>query len=187
MVPLTALWLPILLAAVIVFVVSSIIHMFLGYHKNDVKAVPQEAAVSDALRKFGIPPGDYVIPRATSTADMRSPEHKEKLAKGPVLFMTVMPNGQPSMGTSMVQWFLYCVLVGMFAAYIAGRALAPGAGYLVVFRFAGATAFAGYGLALLQNSIWWRRNWGATLLSVFDALIYAGLTAGTLGWLWPSA
>ena len=52
---------------------------------------------------------------------------------------------------------------------------------------AGATAFAGYGLALLQNSIWWRRAWGATLRSVFDALIYAALTAGTMGWLWPSA
>jgi hypothetical protein len=116
---------------------------------------------------------------------MKSPEHKEKLAKGPVLFMTVMPNGQPSMGRSLVQWFVYCVVVGIFAAYVAGRALAFGTDYLTVFRFAGATAFAGYGLALLQNSIWYRRNWGATLRSVFDALIYAGMTGGAMGWLWP--
>jgi hypothetical protein len=187
MVPLTQLWLPILVAAVIVFVVSSVIHMFLGYHAGDVKGLPNEAAVGDALRGFDIPPGDYAMPHAGSSAAMKTPEYQEKLNKGPVLFMTVMPNGPFSMGSSLVQWFLYCVLVGIFGGYVAGRALAPGANYLAVFRFAGATAFAGYGLALLQNSIWWHRSWGATLRSVFDALIYAGLTAGTMGWLWPSA
>lgn len=187
MVPLSALWLPILIAAVLVFVVSSIIHMFLGYHKADVKALPNEAAVADALRKFDVPPGDYVIPHAGSSAAMKSPEYQEKLAKGPVWFMTVLPKGPITMGSSLVQWFLYCVLVAVFAAYVSGRALPPGAHYLTVFRFAGATAFAGFGLALLQNSIWWKRNWGATLRGVFDALIYAGLTAGALGWRWPSA
>ena len=54
-----------------------------------------------------------------------------------------------------------------------------------VFRFVGTTAFAGYSLALLQSTIWWRRNWGMTLRSMFDGLIYALLTAGVFGWLWP--
>jgi hypothetical protein len=76
------------------------------------------------------------------------------------------------------------VIVSIFAAYIAGRALGPGAPYLEVFRFAGSTAFAGYALALAQNSIWYKRNWGATLKSMFDGLVYALLTAGTFGWLW---
>lgn len=70
-------------------------------------------------------------------------------------------------------------------AYIAGRALGSGANYLAVFRFAGASAFMGYSLALLQNSIWYNRNWGATVKSVFDGLVYGLLTAGTFGWLWP--
>jgi hypothetical protein len=187
MVPLSALWLPILIAAVLVFVVSSIIHMFLTYHKADVRAVPNEAAVADALRKFDVPPGDYIIPHAGSSAAMKTPEYQEKLAKGPVLTMTVLPKGPITMGSSLAQWFVYCVVVGIFAAYVTGRALGPGAHYLTVFRFAGATAFAGYGLALLQNSIWWKRNWGTTLRSLFDALIYAGVTAGVLGWRWPAA
>jgi hypothetical protein len=76
--------------------------------------------------------------------------------------------------------------VGIFAAYIAGRALEPGAHYLDVFRFAGCTAFVGYAVALLQNSIWYKRNWTATLKSVFDGLVYALLMAGVFGWLWPS-
>lgn len=186
MVPLMSMWLPILLAAVIVFVVSSIIHMFLRYHNTDFDAIPSESAVMDALGKFNIPPGDYVFPHAPSSGGMKSPEFAEKVKKGPVAFITVMKNGMPGMGGSLAMWFLYCVLVGIFAGYLSGRAMGPGAHYLEVFRFAGTTAFAGYGLALLQNSIWYKRKWSATLKSVFDALIYALMTGGTFGWLWPS-
>ena len=84
-------------------------------------------------------------------------------------------------------WFLYCMVVGVFAAYIAGHALGPGAHYLGVFRFAGCTAFVGYALALLQNSIWYKKAWGATLKSMFDGFVYALLTAGVFGWLWPGS
>lgn len=99
--------------------------------------------------------------------------------------MTVLKPGPPAMGASLVQWFLYCVAVGIFAAYVAGRALEPGAHYLAVFRFAGCTAFVGYAVALWQNSIWYKRAWSTTLKSTFDGLVYALLTAGTFGWLWP--
>ncbi len=186
MVPILSLWLPILLAAVVVFAVSSIIHMFLPYHRSDFQAVPGEDNVMDALRPFGIPPGDYVIPRAGSTEAMKTPEFQEKAAKGPVIFMTVLPNGMPGMAQSLIQWFLYCLVVGVFSAYVAGRALGPGAEYLTVFRFAGTVAFSGYALALLQNSIWYKRNWPATLKSMFDGLVFAMLTGGVFGWLWPA-
>jgi hypothetical protein len=139
----------------------------------------------EALRAFDIPPGDYVIPHAGSAKAMKSPEFIEKCKKGPVAFMTVMPSGSPSMTGSLVLWFLYCVLVSVFAAYISGRALGPGAHYLQVFRFAGCTAFVGYSLALLQGSIWYKRKWSSTIKSMFDGLIYALVTAGTFGWLWP--
>lgn len=186
MVSVMSLWIPILLSAVIVFVASSIIHMVLAYHQSDFGRVPAEDDVMEALRKFDIPPGDYVIPCPGSAAGMKSPEYIEKVTKGPVAFVTVMKSGMPSMAPSLMQWFLYCIAVGIFAAYIAGRALDTGANYLTVFRFVGATAFAGYALALLQNSIWYKRAWSSTLKSTFDGLVYALLTAGMFGWLWPS-
>ena len=43
---LPALWLPILLSSVIVFVASSIIHMLLPWHKSDYPKVPNEDRVS---------------------------------------------------------------------------------------------------------------------------------------------
>lgn len=186
MVSIPSLWLPILLSAVFVFAASSIIHMLLPYHKSNMKKVPNEDGVMDALRPFNIPPGDYMMPMCQGTKEMNSPEYKEKLKNGPVLTMTVLPNGSFGMGTSLVQWFIYCILAGVAAAYVAGRALTPGVEYLEVFRFAGCTAFLCYSFALLHDSIWYKRAWSTTFKFMFDGLIYGLLTGGTFGWLWPS-
>ncbi len=184
-VPVMSLWLPIVVSAVIVFVASSIVHIVLPIHRNDLRQVPKEDEVMAALRPFNIPPGDYGLPSASSMQAMRSPAFLEKMKKGPVVLMTVVPSGPPSMGSSLLLWFIYLIVVGIFAAYIAGRALPPGAHYLQVFRFAGCTAFVGYSLALVQNSIWYKRNWVTTIKSMIGGLLYGLLTAGAFGWLWP--
>jgi hypothetical protein len=184
-VPIASLWLPILLSAVLIFVVSSIFHTVLPHHESDFDGVPDEEAVRAALGPLSIPPGDYVVPHPATKQERTSDEFKRKMAEGPVLFMTVWPSGQGSMGASLAQWFVYCLVVSIFAAYVASRALPAGADYLEVFRFAGVTAFAAYALALFQASIWFRRKWSTTLKSTFDGLIYALLTAGVFGWLWP--
>ena len=180
-----ALWLPILLSAVIVFVASSLIHMVSPWHKNDYPRMQNEDKVMDALRPLALPPGDYLIPRPATRQDMRTPEFADKMKKGPVALFTIMPNGPVSMGRSLGLWFVYIAVVSVFAAYITGRALAPGTIYLQVFRFVGATAFMGYSLALWQMSIWYHRSWTITIKATVDGLVYALLTAGTFGWLWP--
>jgi len=185
MTELSALWLPILLSSVIVFVVSSIIHMATPLHKNDYRSVPDEDKVAAALRPFAIPPGDYMVPRAASMEDMRSPQFLEKMKQGPVMIVTVMPNGPMTMGRNLVLWFLYSVVIGVFAAYIAGCALPHGANYLRVFQFVSVIAFIGYSAALWQMSIWYRRAWSTTIIATIDGFIYALLTAGIFGWLWP--
>lgn len=185
MVSIVSLWLPILLSAVVVFILSSVIHMFLGYHNSDFKKLSSEDEAMDSLRKLNIPPGDYVMPYTSDNKERNSAEFKEKMKKGPVAFITIFPSGEISMGQSLGLWFLYCVIVSIIAAYLAGSALVPGANYLEVFRFAGTTAFVGYSIALMQNSIWFRKSWSATFKSMFDGLIYALFTAGIFGWLWP--
>lgn len=182
---LSTLWLPILLSSIIVFVASSLIHMVLGWHKNDYPPLPNEDQVLDALRPFTIPPGDYFVPRPATHAHARTPEFAEKVKKGPVMMFTVMRNEMMPMSRNLTMWFLYLIVVGIFSGYIAGRALGPGASYLEVFRFVGATAFIAYSAALWQMSIWYRRGWGLTIKATVDGLIYALLTAGTFGWLWP--
>lgn len=185
MVALHSLWLPVVLSALFVFVASSLIHMILPWHKSDYPRLPDEDRARAAIGALALPPGDYVIPRPIDRADMSSARFKEKVKSGPLLVMTVRPNGSLEMGRTLGLWFVYCVVMSVFAAYIASRALAPGAPYRAVFRFAGATAFIGYSAALWQFSIWYGRKWSTTIKSTFDGFIYACLTAGTFGWLWP--
>lgn len=184
MVPIMSLLIPIVVSAVVVFIVSAIIHMFLGYHSNDFIAVPDEQSVRAALST--LPPGEYGVPYAGSMEAMGSEEFRNRMKEGPVVLMTVSPGAEPSMKRELTGWFVYCVVVSVFAAYVAGRAVGPGADYLAVFRFAGVTAFAGYALAQWQSTIWYRRSARTSMKNTFDGLVYALITAGVFGWLWPS-
>ena len=185
MVALSALWLPILVSAVLVFVVSSIIHMTPLWHKTDYPRMPNEDRLMDALRPLGIPPGDYLIPRPANPAEMRSAAFLEKVKRGPNVIMTVMPPWDGRMGKSLGLWFVYALVVSVFAAYVASRAVPAGAEYLQVFRFVGVTAFLAYSMALWQMSIWYHRALSMSLKATLDGLIYACLMAGVFGWLWP--
>jgi len=184
MVSLTALWLPIFLSAIIVFVASSIMHMLLPYHRSDYKQLPDEDKLLAALRAAGLKRGLYMFPFCTHK-DMKSPAIAEKQKQGPVGMMTVFPSGPPNMPKFLAMWFVYCLIIGFFVAYLTGRTVAPGAHYLAVFRVAGTAAFLAYGLGTLSNGIWKGQTWSVTIKEVVDGLVYGLLTAGTFGWLWP--
>jgi hypothetical protein len=162
-----------------------LIHTVLPWHKNDFPRMANEAQVMDALRPFGLAPGDYMMPRPANTTEMKSAEFAAKMSRGPVVQLTVRANGPVHMGATFVRWFLFLLVVGLFSAYIASRGLAPGAAYLRVFQLAGATAFIAHAMALWPTSIWYGRSYGMTIKESFDALIYALLTGGVFGWLWP--
>jgi hypothetical protein len=184
MISLSALWLPVVVAAVIVFIASSIIHMLPLWHRGDYQGLAHEAQVAGALRPLALPPGDYFLPWAEQK-QMKAPEFQEKLRTGPVALLTILPNGPVVMVRPLALWFVYLLVVCTFCALLAAHVLPAGTPYPQVFRVVLIAAFMGYSLALIQNSIWLRRSWGVTLKNCFDGLIYAGLTAGTFGWLWP--
>ncbi len=185
MVPILDLWMPIVLAAVLVFLVSSILHMVLTYHRADYKRLPDEAGTAEVLRRSGIAPGFYSFPYCTSNKEMGTPEMQEKLRQGPVGLLILRPSGLPNMGKYLATWFAFCLLVSVFVAYLAGRTLGPGTDYLQVFRVAGTTAFMAYGVGQIVNSIWHGYPWGNTVRALLDGLVYALMTAGAFGWLWP--
>jgi hypothetical protein len=184
MVSLTALWLPVVLSAVIVFIASSIMHMLLPYHRSDYRQLPDEDKLLAALRAAGLKQGLYHFPFCTHK-DMKSPAAMEKFKQGPVGMLTVFPSGPPAMPKFLGMWFAYCLIIGFFVAYLTGRTVAPGANYMAVFRVAGTAAFLAYGLGNLSNGIWKGQPWSVTLKEAIDGLVYALLTAGTFGWLWP--
>jgi hypothetical protein len=185
MVPLLSLWLPIVAGAVAVFVTSTLVHMVLRWHAGDYRQLPREDEVRALLRGAGVTPGFYHFPWGRSPQEMGTPEMKARFVEGPVGMLTIVPSGPIRMGRHLLLWFLYAVLVGVFTAYVTGRALAPGADFREVFRFAGATALMAYGLGPVVDSIWKGQRWGATAKNVADGVLYSLAMAAAFGWLWP--
>lgn len=185
MVSLANLWLPILLSAVFVFVASSVVHMVLRYHQRDYTQLPNEDAVRAAIRTGNPHPAQYIIPFAAGMEAMRSPETQQKFAEGPVAVLNIRPAGVPSMGPSMIQWFVFGILISLGAATVASLTVACGASYPHVFRVVGLVAWLGYAGGQIPGSIWMGKPWSVTFKDVFDSLLYGLLTAGTFGWLWP--
>jgi hypothetical protein len=146
--------------------------------------LPDEDKVLPALRNAGLTRGLYIFPYGTHK-DMKSPTMIEKYNQGPVGMMTVFPTGQPFMPKFLGLWFGYCVIISFFVAYLGAHTLPMGAHYLRVFRVVGAAAFLAYGLGNLSNGIWRGHPWSVVTKEVVDGVIYALLTAGTFGWLWP--
>jgi hypothetical protein len=177
-----ALWLPIVLSAVIVFVASSIMHTVLTYHRSDCKKLPDEEKAREVLR--ALPSGLYSIPYCTHQS-MKTPEIQDKFKQGPVGLLTVFPTGLPVMPKFLGQWFGYCLIVSFFVAYLAYHTVQAGANYLMVFRVVGTAGFLAYSFAHISDGIWKSEPWSNVVKEIFDGLVYGLLTAGTFGWLWP--
>jgi len=187
MVTISMLWLPILLSAIFVWIASAIVWMALPHHKSDYKGLPDEETARQALLPQNLSPGQYNIPHLYSREDIKKPKVKKKFEDGPAGFITIVPKGIPRMGKGLGLTFIFYLIIGIFIAYLTSRTLTSGAPYLAVFRISGAVAWLAYGTGVVQDAIWFGRPWSSVFKHLFDALIYALLTAGTFGWLWPDA
>lgn len=175
------LWLPIVVASLVCFFMSAAIWVLFKWHNADYRKLEREEAVGAALK--GAAPGYYLLPYAVDQAETANPEVRKRFEDGPVAYITVAPNGMPSMPPKMIAMIVYFAIVSSFCAYMVTRTLAPGADYLAVFQVAGTVAFVANSLALIPESIWFNRPWSITLKNALDAVIYAGLTGGIFGWL----
>ena len=185
MVAWSQLVLPILLSAVLVFNVSSIMHTVLQYHHKDMKKLVNEDEVRAAVRKGGATAGMFFIPYCADHKAMKSPEHAKKLEEGPIGMLTLRAPGAIHMGPFLMKWFLYTIVVSALAAYVAHSTLQTGADYLAVFRVVGAAAWLAYAWQSPSDSIWKGQPWPVTFKVLVDGLVYAAVTAGAFGWLWP--
>jgi len=183
--PFGSLWLPVLVAAAAVWIASAIVWMALPHHKSDFSKLPSEDGVADALRKLALKPGQYMLPHMSDMKDCKDPAVVKRFEDGPIALIRVNPNGVPKMGKSLTLYFLYCFLVSFVTAYVARHTLTFGASFENVFRLTGTIAVASYTLALLPESIWMGRPWGATIKSVCDSIAYGVMTGLIFAWLWP--
>ncbi|MDB4908029.1 MAG: hypothetical protein JWO05_2813 [Gemmatimonadetes bacterium] len=185
MVGIAALWMPIIVSAVFIFIALTLIHALLGWHKSDMAMVPDEAKVMETLRTLNAPPGDYRFPFSNDVNEMKSPAFEEKMRQGAVGSMTILPNGDMNMGRMFGLWFVYTILVAVLVAYVTGSTRPAGTPFAEIFRLSGTVAFCCYVVAHWQNWIWWGKGTRFTVTYSLDGVIFALVTAATFGWLWP--
>jgi hypothetical protein len=185
MVTLGSLLLPIVLSAVFVFITSSLVHMVFKYHASDYTRLPNEDAVRAAIRSGNPGPAQYIIPYAASMKEMDAPDMKQKYLDGPVAVLNIKRPGVYSMGPSLAQWFAFTLAVSLFVAYAAAHALPAGTPYLTVFRVVGTIALLAYAAGQIPAAIWMGKPWSVAWKEALDGLLYALVTAGAFGWLWP--
>jgi hypothetical protein len=186
MVSVAQLWLPILLSAVLVFIASSILHMVLrAWHGPDCRGFTNEDEVRASMRKGSAGAGIYMLPYC-KPEDMKKSETMEKFKEGPIAFVFIRPSGPMNMAAPLIQWFVFCLLVSFFAAYLAGIAVAPGAASMQVFRVVVTAALMGHAFGSIPMGIWWGHPWGSAIKHMIDGIIYAVIAGATFVWLWPS-
>jgi hypothetical protein len=182
MVPLSALWLPVLVSAAFVFIASNVLWMALPFwHRSDYGKLPEEKAVLDALSSTKS--GQYIVP----CADWRklTPEQRTEMQRGANALMLVRNPGTFNFGKTLTLWFLYTVVIAIFVGYVTGLARPFGTKYIEVFRVAGAAAVLAYAFRTVGDAIWYGKPWKVVIKEMIDGIIYSLLTAGAFGWLWP--
>lgn len=184
MLSIAQLWLPALLSAIGVFIASAILHMVLKFwHRHDYKGFVNEDEVRDAIRRNAAAPGVYALPYCRME-DMKKPETAEKFRQGPVGLLTLRRPGPMRMGPSLVRWFIFCLIVSAFCAYVASSTMTAGASLRQVFRVVGTIGFMAYAFAAVPAGIWGGRPWSLVIKDVIDGLIYGLITGALFAWLW---
>lgn len=181
-----ALWLPVVVAAVAVFVASSLIHMVFKWHASDYRPLANEDEVQAVLRAGNPTPGQYVLPHCADMAAMQSEPMLSKYRAGPVGFIQVLPSGDPDMRGSLVKWFVFNLVVAALAALIAAHVLGHGVSAVEAGHLAAILSFLTYGGGSIQSGIWMGKRWGSVAKDQLDALIYAAVTGFVFIWLWPT-
>jgi len=184
MVSVLALWLPILVGAVIVFVASAIIWMATPLHTPDVKPAPED--LEKAVGELKMERGHYAFPMGSGgPKDMKDPAFVERFNRGP--WGTITISGKPNFGLNLIRTFSVYVVILLFVAYLTGRALPPGAAYMEVFQIAGAAAVLGFTFGGLPNDIFFAKPTRFVITSMIEAAILATLAAGVFAGFWPAA
>ena len=184
--PFGSLWLPVVVSAVAVWLVSAVLHMVLKYHRADYKQLSSEEPVGQALRSATSGPGVYIIPHCSDMSLLKDPAFRKRYEDGPVALIHVLRSGVPNMGKSLCQWFAFCLLVSFVTSYVARHSLDPGAVGIEVMRLTGTVAFIGYAFGYFQDSIWHGIPWSNSLRAILDAAVYAVVTGLVFRFLWPA-
>ncbi len=180
------LWLAIIVAGVLSWIASALIHMLLKYHNADYKPLPNEEDVSKVLSEKSPSPSLYTLPYCKDMKAMGEESIQKKFNDGPVAMVTILPTGMPPMGKLLTQQILFFIFGSFLIGYLASISIGLNTDTIAVFRHVFVASFLTYGWAQIPYSIWMGQPWSNCARYLLDAMIYAAVTAGTFFLLWPN-
>jgi hypothetical protein len=178
---LTALWLPIIVSAVVLFLMSSVAWTMLPHHNRDYSGMPDEGAQMATLRIWNLAPGRYLIPYAGSHKNARSEDFQKKWKEGPNGSLTIF--APLNMGRNLGLTFLFFLTTSSVLAYLGWVALGTSAEFMHVFRVMGTAGVLTFTAASVPNDIWFRRP---LLTNLIDGIAYGVVCGLIFASLWPS-
>lgn len=184
---LLSLWLPILLSAAAVWIVSIVASMALPHHKGDFLGLPDEDGFMDYIRKSGIKPGNYIYPDFRGREAMKSEKIQKALNEGPVGHLSVWRTPL-TMGDKMAATFIVYLVVSTLIAYLTRIALpgtAPSPSFARVFQVATTAGILAYCFSFIPSAIWWGSYKRTIVANVIDGILYAAITGAIFAWRWP--
>ena len=181
---LLALWLPILLSAASVWIVSMIVWMALPHHKRDFIGLPDEDGFMEYIRTNEIKAGNYAFPDCHAPGAMKSEKVQKAWEHGPVGHLSVWPTPLTMVG-KLVATFIVYLVVSTLIAYLTRIALPGPASFARVFHVAATAGVLAYCFSSIPNAIWWG-SYGRTIVAnVIDGIVYGAITGAIFAWRWP--
>ena len=187
---LLSLWLPILLSAAAVWIVSTIFGMPFLHHRNDWIGLPpapasgSEDAFMEFIRTSGIKPGNYLFPDFRTREAMESQKVHKALKEGPVGHLSLW---QPplSMGGKLAATFIVYLVVSTLIAYRASVALPKTADFAKVFQIVGTAGILAYSFSVIPSAIWFGAYKRTIVAGIFDGIVCGAITGAIFAWRWP--
>jgi hypothetical protein len=181
---LAPLWLPILLSAAAVWIVSTLFGMPFLHHKNDWIGLAGEDAFMDSLRKLGIQPGNYLFPDFRTRQAMESEKVSKALEQGPVGHLSLWPPPL-SMGGKLAGTFVVYLVVSTLIAYLASVTLPRPAAFAKVFQVVGTAGILAYSFSFIPSALWFGAYKRTIAAGIFDGIVCGLITGAIFAWRWP--
>jgi len=170
-VDLADLWLPILVAWIATYVLSTLAWTVLPHHRPEWDFVRIDGSLRTAIDSA---PGDQCL-LVEGDADAAN---NPTACRG----MLILWRHRASMGANIAMTATFFLVAALTIGYMASIALSRETSTLDVFRFTATAGVLAHVMAGVPTIIWFRRKW---LMDLLDGVAYALATGAAFALLWP--
>ena len=179
---LAVLWLPILVATVVLWILSFVAWVVSSHHIGDFKKLEAEDEVMNLIKEAEVGSGNYMFPYSGTNKEQNSKDYQARYMEGPRGTLNVYD--VPNMGVNMGLTILYFLVTSLTIAYVTNVACPVAdaeTDFKKVFRVAGTIGVLTYASSPVLHRIWFKAKLWTDML---DGAVYGTALGLIYGLLW---